>query len=134
MVFFYNYLCNQCLSPLMLWVRIMARCTWYNIMWSSLSVTCDKSVVFSWYSGFLHQLNWPPRYNWNISESCIKHHKPLYCKNMCSRYFCWLLNISRHWCIEINIISCDRSTILKALIMCKQLSIEILQVNDFYIG
>jgi len=31
----YNYLCNQCLSPLMLWVRLpfMARCTWYNIMW-----------------------------------------------------------------------------------------------------
>jgi hypothetical protein len=23
------------------------RCTWYNIMWSSLSVTCDRSVVFS---------------------------------------------------------------------------------------
>jgi hypothetical protein len=31
------------------------RCTWYNIMWSSLSVTCDKSVVFSGCSGFLHQ-------------------------------------------------------------------------------
>ena len=31
----YNYLCNQCLSPLMLWVRtrFMARCTGYNIMW-----------------------------------------------------------------------------------------------------
>jgi hypothetical protein len=31
----YNYLCNQCLSLLKLWVRIsfMARCTWYNIMW-----------------------------------------------------------------------------------------------------
>ena len=30
----YNYLCNQCLSPLTLWVKIplMARCTWYNIM------------------------------------------------------------------------------------------------------
>ena len=30
----YNYLCNQCLSPLKLWVRIpfMARCTRYN-MW-----------------------------------------------------------------------------------------------------
>ena len=30
----YNYLYNQCLSPLMLWVRIplMARCTRYNIM------------------------------------------------------------------------------------------------------
>ena len=31
----YNYLCNQCLSPLMLWVPIplMLRCNWYNIMW-----------------------------------------------------------------------------------------------------
>jgi hypothetical protein len=49
----YNYLCNQCLSPLKLWVwiQLMARCTRYNIMWSSLSVTCGRSVVFS---GFLH--------------------------------------------------------------------------------
>ena len=32
---FYNYLCNQCLSPLKLWVwtPFMARCTWYRIMW-----------------------------------------------------------------------------------------------------
>jgi len=31
----YNYLCNQFLSPLKLWVRtlFMARCTRYNIMW-----------------------------------------------------------------------------------------------------
>ena len=29
----YNYLCNQCTSPLTLWVRIMSRCTWYHIMW-----------------------------------------------------------------------------------------------------
>jgi hypothetical protein len=53
----YNYLCNRCLSPLKLWVWIplMVRCTRYNIMWLSLSVTCDRSVVFSRYSGFLHQ-------------------------------------------------------------------------------
>jgi hypothetical protein len=44
----YNYVCNQCLSPLTLWVGtpFMARCTWY-IMCQSLSVTCDRSVVFS---------------------------------------------------------------------------------------
>ena len=24
---------------------------------------------------FLHQLNWPPRYFWNIVESGVKHHK-----------------------------------------------------------
>ena len=31
----YNYLCNQCLSPLMLWVRtsFKARCTRNSIMW-----------------------------------------------------------------------------------------------------
>jgi len=31
----YNYLFNQCLSPLKLWVwtLFMKRCTWYNIMW-----------------------------------------------------------------------------------------------------
>ena len=58
----YNYSCNQFLSPLKLWVRtpFVERCTRYNIMWYSLSVTCDRSVVFSGYSGFLHQSNWPP--------------------------------------------------------------------------
>jgi hypothetical protein len=44
-------------------------------MWSSLSVTCDMSVVFSGSSRFLHQYNWPPRYNWNIVESGVKHHQ-----------------------------------------------------------
>ena len=55
-IWIYNYLCNQCLSPLTLWVRtpFMTRCTRYNIMWSSLSVSCGMSVVFSGYSGF-HQ-------------------------------------------------------------------------------
>ena len=51
----YNYLCtlwNEGLSPLKLWARIslMARCTQYNSMWSSLSVTCGRSMVFSGYS------------------------------------------------------------------------------------
>jgi len=53
----YNYLCNQCLSPLKLWVRIplMATCTRYKIMWSNLSVTMGRSVVFFRYSGLLPQ-------------------------------------------------------------------------------
>jgi hypothetical protein len=53
-----NYLCNQWLSPLNLWCRIsiMTRCTRYNIMWISLSLTCGRSVVFSWYSGFHHNI------------------------------------------------------------------------------
>ena len=74
----YNFLCNQWLSPLKLWARIphMARCIRYNIMWYILSVTWDRSVFFSVYSCFLHQWNWPPRYNWNIVESGVKHHNP----------------------------------------------------------
>ena len=47
----------------------------YNIMWSSLSVTCDRLMVFSASSDFLHQENWPPRYSWNIVESDVKQHK-----------------------------------------------------------
>ena len=35
----------------------------------------DRSVVFSGYSCFLHQENWPPLYNWNIVESGVKLHK-----------------------------------------------------------
>jgi len=45
----YNYLYNQCLSPLKLRVRtpFMTRGTRYNII--CLSVTCDRPVVFSWF-------------------------------------------------------------------------------------
>ena len=43
---------------------------------TSWSVLCDRSVVFSGYSGFLHQLNWLPTYSWNIVESGIKHQNP----------------------------------------------------------
>jgi len=48
------YMCNQCLSPLKLWVRtpFMARCIRYNIIWCSLPVTFDRSVVFFGYSDF----------------------------------------------------------------------------------
>jgi len=53
----YNYMFNQCLSPLKLWVRIphMAGCSRCNFMWWSLSVACDKSVGISGYFCFLHQ-------------------------------------------------------------------------------
>ena len=49
-----NYRYNQCLLQIQLSVRIrsIARCTRYNFMWYSLSVTCDRSMIFS---GFLHQ-------------------------------------------------------------------------------
>ena len=73
----YNYICNHSISPLTLWDRtpFMARCfRWKIILWS-LSVTCDRSVVFSGYSGFPHQYNWPPQYNWNIVESVVKNYQ-----------------------------------------------------------
>ena len=52
----YSYLCNQCLSPLKLWVRIplMARCTQYNIMWYGF--LSDLRQV----GGFLWILRFPP--------------------------------------------------------------------------
>ena len=40
-----------------------------------MSVNCGSSMVFSGYFHFPHQ-NWPPRYNWNIVESGVKHHNP----------------------------------------------------------
>ena len=70
----YNYLMsNQCLSPLKLWVRIplMVRC---NVLDRTL---CDQ--VCQWLAtghGFLHQWNWPPKYNWNIVKSGVKDHYP----------------------------------------------------------
>ena len=33
----YNYMCNQCLSPLKLRIQLMAMCTRYNIMWLATS-------------------------------------------------------------------------------------------------
>jgi hypothetical protein len=71
----YIYLCCMCLIA-KLWVRIQftARCTGYNIIWSSLSVTCGRSLIFSGYSCFLHQENGLPRYCWNIVESGVKDH------------------------------------------------------------
>ena len=39
-------------------------------------MTCDRSVVFTGYSGFHHQYNWLTRNSWNIVESDVKHYKP----------------------------------------------------------
>jgi hypothetical protein len=48
----YNYVCNQCLSPLLkLRVRIplLPSRTQYNFMWENMLVTCGSSVVFPGY-------------------------------------------------------------------------------------
>jgi hypothetical protein len=69
----YNYLSNQCLSPLMLWVRILirARCT----------TLCDKVCQWleaGWWFSPVSATNKTdqPRYNRNIVESSVKHQKP----------------------------------------------------------
>jgi hypothetical protein len=49
---------------------ISARRTRYNIMWSSLSVTCERSVVFSEYSGSLPPANESGRHD--INEILLK--------------------------------------------------------------
>ena len=75
-VWIYNYLCYQCLSSLTLWVQIPLR-------WYVLDTLCDK--VCQWLAaGRWSSLgtpasstkNWLPRYNWNIVEGGVKHHKP----------------------------------------------------------
>jgi hypothetical protein len=67
----YSYLLNRAIVIMsMNHFQQIFICTQYSIMWSSLSVTCNRLVVFSRYSGFLHQ------YNWNIVESVVKHHNP----------------------------------------------------------
>jgi hypothetical protein len=49
----YNYLCNQCLSPLMLWVRILSgRCVQHYV----IKFVSDLRLV----SGFLWVLQFPP--------------------------------------------------------------------------
>jgi hypothetical protein len=53
------------------WILLMTRCTQKIFMWWSLSVTYGRYVVFSWYFGFPHQCNWPPRYDWTIVEYII---------------------------------------------------------------
>ena len=68
----YNYLSNLYLSPLTLWVESRS-------LRGVLDITlCGK--VCRWFSpGTMvssTDLNWPPRYNWNIIESCVKHHYP----------------------------------------------------------
>jgi len=52
----YNYICIQCLSPLTLWVRILLkRGVLDTTLCDKVCLTNGRSVVFSCYSGFLHQ-------------------------------------------------------------------------------
>ena len=75
----YNYLCNQCLSSLVLWVQIPLR---RGVVDTTL---CDKVCQWlatgQWVSpgtpfSSTNEYNWPPQYNWNIVESGVKHPNP----------------------------------------------------------
>ena len=62
----YNYICNQCISPLTL-------CVWIPLRQGVLVTTlCDKSFSVSYGRMVVF---WLPQYNWNIIESGVKHHK-----------------------------------------------------------
>ena len=75
----YNYLCNQCLSPLIVVSSNHVHGEVYSIQHYVIKVSDLRQVA-----GFLRVLRFPPpikqiatiRYNWNIVESGIKHHKP----------------------------------------------------------
>jgi hypothetical protein len=66
-----------------------------------------------------HQLNWPPRYNWNIVESDVKHHNPnlqiqnclywgyYYHCNKILTYGWVLTGVHEYWCNE-TICNCTR--------------------------
>ena len=98
-----NYLCSQCLSPLMFWVESLSG--WgvqhYVIKFvSSLrqvgGFQTNKQTykpvhyVFSGSSGssgFLHHQKWAPRHNWSIVESGIKNHQTNKQTNWMTSYF-----------------------------------------------
>ena len=70
-------ICNQCLSPLTLGVRIpLSR----GVIDTTLcDKVCQWLVVGRWFylgTPVSHQQNWPPRYNWNIVEKGVKHQNP----------------------------------------------------------
>jgi len=117
----YSYLYNQYISPLKLcvWIPLVEKCTRYNIMWSSMSVTYDRLVV---YSGTLvsSTKNWQPQYKWNIVESSIKYqidssfHNSFFLTRYHSPDWCWkCLPVKRHlwWWRHVSLVylSCPES-------------------------
>ena len=68
----YNYLCNQCLSPLMLGVQIPF---WRGVLVITLcGKVCQWLTAGQWFSpdapvSSTNKTNWPPQYNWNIVET-----------------------------------------------------------------
>jgi len=55
-----RFSCNQCLPPPTLWVQFpLRRVVLDTTLCDKVTVTCNLSVVFSNYSSFHHQSNWP---------------------------------------------------------------------------
>jgi hypothetical protein len=85
----YNYLCNQCLSSLKLWVLIMLRrgvldTTLYDKVCQWLATGQTKP---------LWVLRFPPPIkltdnNWNTVERGVKHHNP---SSLSLNYECWFI-------------------------------------------
>ena len=50
-------ICSRCLSLInsVIWFLLVVMCTWCNFRWYSFSLIWYRSVVFSRYSGFIHQ-------------------------------------------------------------------------------
>ena len=88
----FNFLCNQCMPITTNLVSLNpVHGEVYLIQHYVLKFVSDLRHV----SGFLRKLRFPPRYNWNIVESGIKHHKP---NHMWS-----VMGFPRspmHWCIS----------------------------------
>ena len=75
----YNYLCNQCLSPLK--VEFESH-SWRGLLDTTFCDTvCQWLATGQWFSPvtLFSSTNIPDcqdRYSWNIVESGVKHHKP----------------------------------------------------------
>jgi hypothetical protein len=68
----YNYICNQCLSPLMLWVRIFIGARIKTLY----DQDCQWLLTGRWFSP--GPSNKTDRHdNWNIVESGVKHHQTI---------------------------------------------------------
>ena len=100
----YNYLCNQCILPLTLWVRIplMARWTRYNIMCLSLSVISAGR----WFS---------PSTPISSTNETDRHYIAEVFLNMVWKIITIILTI--HWCCW-NIAICECRRVLSAYRRC----------------
>ena len=64
------------ISPLTLWVRTPLRQRVLEIPLLYDKV-CQWPTADRWFSPGTSVSSWPPRYNWNIVESGVKHHKTI---------------------------------------------------------